>query len=526
MTFNKKILLSLLAVLLLQAAVWWLTVVPKAMTILRQEVAARAMVQSRQIAELDTLRRAVSVGDVDAVKALVDGLYAVTDADFIVIGDKQGHRMAHPIAERIGEPIMGGDIEAALQSGEHYLSESVGSLGRSLRYISPIVDDDGRVVGMIKVGYLIDTLTEWKRVHWWPIFIIAISTVFFSSLFTLVISRWIRRGMQGLEPDQLVRMLDLKRVVLNATHEGVIAIDKQNCIVECNRNAAHWLELTTGNGTPFSVIGANVDDVIQSDGFCSARSRDISDAMAQFNGKTVIASRVHLGEPLGGCVVSFRLRDEISLLTQQLSQIRQHTESLRIMRHEYANKLTTIGGLIQMGNTDKALALIDLHSAGQQRLVDQLAVQCQLDMLSGLLIGKYHRAQEQQITFKVAEDSAVSSVPLGLSEEALCAVIGNLIDNSFTACAPNAGCVELFISDKGAEFVISVTDNGIGIAADEVNHVFQMGVSSKSEQGHGIGLYLVKRYVEEAGGYIEVDSEPGMTNITIYIAALKERVQC
>ncbi|AJR09399.1 sensor histidine kinase [Photobacterium gaetbulicola] len=512
MSFNKQIMICLLLVLAAQALVWWWLVTPKAMVVLRQEVAARAMVQSRQIAELRLLQRSVEAGDTEAVGELVDDLYAHSDADFIVIGDKHGIRMAHPIADRIGLPIMGGDIDAALTSGAHYLSEGVGSLGRSLRYITPIKNTHGEIIGMIKVGYLIDTLSHWKRLYWAPIWIAVITTIAFSAILTWLISQWIRRGMQGMEPQELLQMLDLKRGILNATHEGIIALDHQNHILECNHNARRWLGLKDT-----ALLGQPVGRIFSSEGFCDAHRGSVADQMAQFNGHAVIASRVSLAATNGGCVISFRRRDEMSLLTEQLSQIRQHTESLRIMRHEYANKLTTIGGLLQLGKSDTALRLINTHSAGQQQLIDRITQVCRLDMMAGLLIGKCHRAMELQLNFRLSDDSSITCLPPQLSEETLCAIVGNLIDNSFAACSMGNGEIELAIIDEGPELMITICDNGCGIEPALIDRIFELGVTSKQADGHGIGLHLVKTHVEEAQGYIDLDSEPGATTFALYI---------
>lgn len=512
MSFNKKLLLFLLLVLSAQGILWWLVVEPRMVSLLREEVAERAMVQSRQIAELDQLIERVRQRDISGVRRLVDELYQVSDADFIVVSDRQGRRMAHPKPERIGLPVMGGDIEAALTQGRHYLSEGTGSLGRSLRYISPLIDSEGSVVGMVKVGYLIDTLGEWRRIHLMPIMFMAASGIILAFIAAFVFSRWIRRGMLGLEPNQLLQLLEVHQAILYSTHEGLVAVDGAGRIGAINQTACTWLVLK-----PEAVQGQPVEKWIDSQGFCDPKAADVVDDMTCFNQLTVIASRVALNLPEGGVVISFRRRDEISMLSQQLSQIRQHTESLRIMRHEYANKLSTLGGLIQMGALDKALALINQQSERHQQVIDLVKQFCCVEQLAGLLIGKYHRAAELQLRLELMPGSRLQVLPPGLDEAELCAIVGNLIDNSFEACTPGDGVVQVFFSDEGPEFELRVSDNGCGIPeALKVSH-FEWGVSSKTEQGHGIGLYLVDRYVRQAGGYLELDHEQGQTCISAYM---------
>ncbi|MEJ2763782.1 sensor histidine kinase [Photobacterium sp. MCCC 1A19761] len=512
MSFNKKLLLFLLLLLSVQGILWWLVVEPRMVSLLREEVAERARVQSRQIAELDQLIARVRQQDIAGVRRLVDELYQVSDADFIVVSDRQGRRMAHPKPERIGLPVMGGDIEAALTQGRHYLSEGTGSLGRSLRYISPLIDDQGDIVGMVKVGYLIDTLGEWRRIHLMPITLMAASSIILAFIAAFIFSRWIRRGMLGREPQQLLQLLEVHQAILHSTHEGLIAVDGTGRIGAINQTACTWLDLD-----PAVVQGQPVDAWIESQGFCDPKAADVVDDMASLNHLAVIASRVALNLPDGGVVISFRRRDEISMLSQQLSQISQHTESLRIMRHEYANKLSTLGGLIQMGALDKALQLINQQSERHQQVIDLVKQSCCAEQLAGLLIGKYHRAAERQLRLELVPGSSLRVVPAGLDEAELCAIVGNLIDNSFDACRPGDGVIQVFFSDEGPEFELRVSDNGCGIPAALKADIFEWGVSSKTEPGHGIGLYLVDRYVRQAGGYLELDNEQEQTCISVYV---------
>ena len=62
--------------------------------------------------------------------------------------------------------------------------------------------------------------------------------------------------------------------------------------------------------------------------------------------------------------------------------------------------------------------------------------------------------------------------------------------------------------------VISVQDSGIGIATDELPHIFEKFYRSADREavsrgGHGLGLYLARQIVELHQGHIEVVSQPG-----------------
>ncbi len=77
----------------------------------------------------------------------------------------------------------------------------------------------------------------------------------------------------------------------------------------------------------------------------------------------------------------------------------------------------------------------------------------------------------------------------------------------------------VLITDAGKELVIEVADNGCGIEPEEVDDIFLKGVTSKeSSEGHGIGLYLIHRYVTHSGGVILVDeAEPKGAIFSIFI---------
>jgi PAS domain S-box-containing protein len=87
-------------------------------------------------------------------------------------------------------------------------------------------------------------------------------------------------------------------------------------------------------------------------------------------------------------------------------------------------------------------------------------------------------------------------------------VVSNLIMNSIYAMQAG-GVLSLSVEDAAVPFdgvVLTVQDNGVGIAESDLPRVFEAFFSTRSTVGTGIGLFVAKQFVEGHGGRIEVES--------------------
>ena len=90
-------------------------------------------------------------------------------------------------------------------------------------------------------------------------------------------------------------------------------------------------------------------------------------------------------------------------------------------------------------------------------------------------------------------------------------VLNNLITNAIKYSTE--GAIEVGVNRTGAEAVVSVKDEGPGIASDELQELFVpfrrgKGRGAEGDISAGLGLAIVKRIVEGHGGRILVDSQP------------------
>ena len=99
-------------------------------------------------------------------------------------------------------------------------------------------------------------------------------------------------------------------------------------------------------------------------------------------------------------------------------------------------------------------------------------------------------------------------------------VLFNLISNALKF-TPRTGVISISAKRVDGEIGITIADNGIGIPLEDQKRVFEKferGRSRGEQSGPGLGLPLVKSFVELHGGHIELVSEAGQgTAITCWL---------
>jgi signal transduction histidine kinase len=99
------------------------------------------------------------------------------------------------------------------------------------------------------------------------------------------------------------------------------------------------------------------------------------------------------------------------------------------------------------------------------------------------------------------------------SREAFLSITTNLLSNAVKYSPPGRD-IAVRITEEDGELVLEVKDTGIGIAADELERIFDEFYRAKNAKGTsvvgtGLGLSIVKSKVEQHGGTIEVTSDMG-----------------
>lgn len=121
-------------------------------------------------------------------------------------------------------------------------------------------------------------------------------------------------------------------------------------------------------------------------------------------------------------------------------------------------------------------------------------------------------AEERNVTLACQGEGEIKVDPVLFGR-----AVGNLVDNALRF-TPDGGAIEIALSLGAASAEVAVTDHGPGIAEHDLPRVFDRlyrGDASRSSQGAGLGLALVKSIAELHGGSATIQSETGRGTVVI-----------
>ena len=193
----------------------------------------------------------------------------------------------------------------------------------------------------------------------------------------------------------------------------------------------------------------------------------------------------------------------------QQKQSEETIQNLRAQRHDFYNQLSIIKAWAELGDTENILKFLQHEQEAIREAKAFAHIQCPvLYILFTTMRGK---AMEENI--KLVVDSLITLEDFDYSWSKISRIFSNLLQNAIEAVntqkprdAPDRE-IHVYIWDTEEKFIFQIWTPTV-IPGDNPEWVFAPGATSKREEGHGYGLFIVRQLLGELGGEIKVNSSP------------------
>ncbi|MGV0110007.1 MULTISPECIES: ATP-binding protein [unclassified Arthrobacter] len=516
MSLRSQLFFLQLTIVLVIVAVAGSTAVAMQRLQIREQYEDRMVGVAQSVAQLPSVVEAFDQPDPSAaIQPIADLIRQSTGVTYVVVTDADGIRYSHPNPELIGQ-LVSTDPSIPL-SGDTFVGTQTGTLGTSWRVKVPIYGDGGEIIGTASVGTLeseldADLYEDLPRLLAW-----LIVAALVGSAGAIWISRLVWRRIYRLEPEQIASLLETRDAMIHGISEGMVAVDEDHRIALLNDEAKRLL------GLDDAATGLRAEDVME-----PALARLLTDPAdtdeTVLSGERVLLARTSDALVDGtrvGRVMILRDRTELYQLLTDLDGERDVTQALRAQAHEFANRMHTISGLLELGRTDQAVDFISRSGHGGSLVSGTIAPGIQDPDAASLLMTKSTIAAEKGITLSIDDTSTLE--PDGTTD--VVTVLGILIDNAMEAVTGSGrtdGAIAVLLHTEPDAVRIEVADNGPGVAPGDVDGIFSSGYSTK-DGGHtgtrGFGLALVDRIARRRSGHVVVDdAELGGAEFTVWLA--------
>ncbi|MFI1803655.1 ATP-binding protein [Streptomyces californicus] len=492
-----------------------------------EETAERQVrVAALAVADSPSVREAIRTPDPSAVlQPYAERVREDTGIAFVTIMDPRRVRWTHPDTRQIGDTFLGNTARAL--RGETFTETYTGTLGPSIRVVTPILDE-GRIVGLVSAGITVDRVSSQVREQLGALAMAAGGALALGGIGTYVVNARLRRHTHGMNAAELSRLHDYHQATLHAVREGLLMLDGRRRIALINDAGRELL----GLGPEAEAVGRTVDELALPaplTGALLASEARVDELHLTAERVVVVNTRPVVGGERRGTVVTLRDHTELQALSGELDSERGFTQALRSQAHEAANRLHTVVSLIELGRVEEAVEFATAELELAQVLTDRVVGAVEEPVMAALLLGKAAQANERGVELVLAEDSLIDdgALPPSLAHRDLVTILGNLIDNAVDAVS------EGFEGDEGAavpapraaggaagrarvtvtaladerELLLRVADNGAGIGPEAADEVFRRGWSTHGA-GRGLGLALVRQAAHRNGGTVELDAGP------------------
>ncbi|MEH3467748.1 sensor histidine kinase [Enterobacter roggenkampii] len=487
----------------------------------RDDVKDTALGIARTLADSPEIQRGLmQAPQENIIQPIAQAVTKRNDLLFTVVTDMRGIRYSHPNEALLGLHFIGDDLTPALE-GKENVSVNRGALAEALRVFTPVYDAQHEQIGVVVVGISLNKVEEQiargrLNAVWTILF-----SIFMSSMAIWGLVRVLKRILFGLEPYEISALFEQRQAMLQSLREGVLAVDIHGRVTMINQTAREILLLPAGKQTEntSAPLLASLRDVSKTG--VARQDQEIS-----CNGRLLLCNMVPVKsqDRVIGAITTFRDKTEVSQLMQRLDGMVNYVDALRAHTHEFMNKLHVILGLLNIKRYDKLEEYILQTAHHYQTDIGTIQSKVKSPVVAGFLLGKINRAKEVGVTLTLADESQIPDTASEEQVAVLITALGNLIENALDAMeGQQEGEIGLLLHYQNGWLSCEVSDDGPGIDPTQLESIFTKGFSTKGEN-RGVGLFLARQQIQNLGGDISVESEPGVfTQFFVHIPWDSER---
>ncbi len=231
-----------------------------------------------------------------------------------------------------------------------------------------------------------------------------------------------------------------------------------------------------------------------------------------------------------GVIVTFNDITELKKTQNKLSLINaDHNTFIYSVSHDLKGPLANIIGLISYLSDAQKSDKIDtyeimkmIHTSASNltetinELSDIAKIEAEIEITEPVNINELYREVKFSIQDNINKANATIICDfderyISFSKKNLRSIMINLVSNAIKYQSPERDPEVIIKTAKENDFIVlSVQDNGLGIEPDKIEEIFNVFKRTHNHvEGSGVGLYLVKKIITNAGGEILVESKLG-----------------
>ena len=469
---------------------------------------AESMAGSRVLrGTLETDGRQPSEGAVRLLRATAESRRVDSGAQSVVIGTADGTVLASADPGELDEKLDMGD--STVLEGRGWSGVRERPAGPVAVAMAPVLADDGSVSGFVAVRRPQPSILDGLREAAPNLLIYLGVATLIGIAGSLLVARRVKRQTLGLEPAEIAGLVEHRDAMLHGIREGVVGLDTRGRVTLVNDEAIRLLRI------PGDAVGRTLDELGVADEVRDAllSGEEERDRAVGTAGRVLVVNRLPIisrGRPIGS-VTTLRDRTELLELRRELVLTRHVTDTLRAQAHEFDNRLHTIAGLIEIGESEEAVRFVHRVTSSRSEFSAAVTAAVRDPSVAALLIAKASQAAELGVELSIDPDSELPPLGDELSGD-VATVVGNLVDNALDAAAASVPrWVEIGLGVVDGEVDVVVRDSGPGVPPGMEKEVFRRGVSTK-EGGtgeRGIGLSLVQLICSRRGGDVTASRDGG-----------------